>query len=217
MHDNYVYQLPIKLINLLITPTFFVRPKIRTIVITVVCLGWAHNGPKLDHIRRDSKPDRELGPIHLLISSTMFISAHIFERERERDGTSVSRRHFSTTVESCSIFNFEYCSSSFLLFHRALLFWNQTATWRGSRPSSEASLSFLSDSNLCSFPKLNSSMLTCSSLSFLFLNPPPPPPPPPSSPLLFFLRRLRGFASPEIHNTQVVVTHHKQPQRASDD
>lgn len=76
--------------------------------------------------------------------------------DREREGerpTSDSSRHFSKTVLSCCFFKTEYSSSSFLFLQRALRFWNQTATWRGSRPSSEASRSFLSDSNLCSLPK----------------------------------------------------------------
>lgn len=131
-------------------------------------------------------------------------------RESEERGTSVSRRHFSTTTLSWTIFNLENSSSSFLLFQRALRFWNQTATCRGSNPSSEAILSFLSDSNLCSLPKFNSSWVTCSSLSFLFLAHPPLL----SAPLLFFLLR-RTFASPEHHNQSLhhmIQCRHKRSQ-----
>lgn len=118
----------------------------------------------------------------------------------KRDGkkkryTSVSNRHFSSKLASWDFLRFEYSSSSFLFFQRALLFWNHTATCRGSRPSSNASLSFLSDSSLCSFPKFCSSRLTCSALSFLFLLASEAPF---SPPLFFLLRRRFGFLlSPE--------------------
>jgi len=109
--------------------------------------------------------------------------------------TSVSNRHFSSKVASWDFLRFEYSSSSFLFFQRALLFWNHTATCRGSKPSSNASLSFLSDSSLCSFPKFCSSRLTCSALSFLFLLASEAPF---SPPLFFLLRRRFGFLlSPE--------------------
>lgn len=91
-----------------------------------------------------------------------------------------------------------------LFFQRALRFWNQTATWRGSRPSSEASLSFFSDSSLCSLPKLSSRRVTCSSVSFLFLAPAPP-----DSPLLLFLRRRLGLVAAKNKRKQVHVRRNK--------
>jgi len=103
---------------------------------------------------------------------------------------------------SWDVFNFVYSSSSFLFFHLALRFWNQTATWRGSSPNSEASLSFLSDSNLCSLPKFISRRLTCSSLSFLFLAPL-------RSASLFFFRLRRGLDSPK-HDQKLMLSKHRE-------
>jgi len=105
----------------------------------------------------------------LTLSIIIIVMSHQVE-QNDHICTSVSRRYFSMMVVSCWVFSLEYSSSIFLFFHLALLFWNHTATWWGSRPSSEASLAFLSISSLCSSPKLRSRRLTCSSLSnFLFL------------------------------------------------
>jgi len=117
------------------------------------------------------------------------------QHERQREGwkwTWVSRRHFSTTTDSWSFFKLEYSSSSFLFFQRARRFWNQTATWRGSSPNSDARRSFLSDSNLCSLPKLVSKRWTCAAVSFLFFATAS------ASDPLFFLRRRLRFASPKL-------------------
>lgn len=114
----------------------------------------------------------------------------------ERKMTSVSRRHFSTTTDSWSFFKWEYSSSSFLFFHRARRFWNQTATCRGSSPSSDAKRSFLSDSNLCSLPKFVSKRWTCWAVSFLFFAAAAAASD--SDDPLFFLRRRLGFDSPEL-------------------
>ena len=81
-----------------------------------------------------------------------------------------SRWHWPRRTVSCWLLSLAYSSSSFLFFHRARRFWNQTATCLGSRPNSLAIFSFLPDSSLCSFSKLYSSIFICSSVNFLFLN-----------------------------------------------
>ena len=135
----------------------------------------------------------------------------MYGREKEIY-TSDSRRNFSRTTPSWTDFNLLYSSSSFLFFQRALRFWNQTATWRGSSPSSEASRSFLSDSSLCSLPKLSSRRLACSWLSFLFLAPDRL-----FSPPLFFFRRRRGFDSPAHHiiNKLELIKHDSKMEKNS--
>jgi len=124
------------------------------------------------------------------------------QRETRERLTSDSSWHFWTTMLSWAVFNFVYSSSSFLFFHLALRFWNQTATWRGSSPKSEASLSFLSVSNLCSSPKFISRKLTCSALSFLFLAPLTPSP-------VFFFRLRRGLDSPKHVQEHMLRKHHQ--------
>lgn len=135
-------------------------------------------------------------PLSSYHHSSITPSKIIFHTRRRRRFTSVSRWHFWSMVVSWAFLRLEYSCSNVLFFQRDLLFWNHTATCWGSKPSSTASRSFLSDSSLCPLLKFCSRTLTCSSVSLLFLYMPPPAPF--SPPLILFFFRLRlGFFSPK--------------------
>lgn len=75
---------------------------------------------------------------------------------------------FSLETTSYSCLSESYNCSSCFAFHRARRFWNQTAIWRGCRPSSLDSFTFLSESNLISSWKLRSSEANCPLVSLFF-------------------------------------------------